>query len=261
MCGKQCQLVKFISSLKLGDDTRSRRVGIVYRKQIQQQLVLEPHPAWFVAGMFSAQLRPLLPNLDDVRYVSMALAFTAETLLFSFHLMGRDHLDITLHTLLIYSGYGCVIFSVLEMVYRHQLLLGVGRAFCTILMGTWFWQAGFVLYSPLKPTSSATPDNGWDHDDHSSIMMVTCVFCWHMAVIFVLSLCLALAFACWYKRQGLLPDVALVNNGYSHLMNHEEEIKNLTSNDTDEEETELTMETVGVDRAMVNNGTTVHAVS
>ena len=75
-----------------------------------------------------------------------------EGLLFSFHLMGRDMIDTSLHTLLVYTCYACALITLLELHFRHNILVSLGRGFCTLLQGTWFIQTGFILYNPFKST-------------------------------------------------------------------------------------------------------------
>ena len=184
-------------------------------------------------GLLTPSLRRLFPNMEDIRFISLAIAFAAEAILFKFHLMGRDAMDITLHTLLVYAIYGCVIMTLLEFKYRNQPLASLGRAFFTILQGTWFWQVGFILYNPF-----ATPGNdGWDHEDHHHIMLTALIYTWHMAAIFIFSLGVAVGWACVLKKRGELEDFELtmepVSNGYSHLL----------SQDQDEPETVVKLET------------------
>ena len=45
---------------------------------------------------------------------------------------------------------------------------------------TWFWQIGFVLYSP------GTNAWKWDHSSHESLLIVTMIFAWHCGAVFIL---------------------------------------------------------------------------
>jgi hypothetical protein len=51
------------------------------------------------------------------------------------------------------------------------------RTFCVTLQGTWFIQVGFILYNPLP---GAIP---WGDHDHNQIMLITTIFCLHMASV------------------------------------------------------------------------------
>ncbi|KAF3834627.1 hypothetical protein F7725_027185 [Dissostichus mawsoni] len=55
-----------------------------------------------------------------------------------------------------------------------NLVLELLRCTLTLLQGSWFWQIGFVLYSPHGQV--------WDQSDHNNVMFVTMCFSWHLAV-------------------------------------------------------------------------------
>ncbi|CAL4082409.1 unnamed protein product, partial [Meganyctiphanes norvegica] len=129
---------------------------------------------------------PLPPDLD---YVSAVLGFCMEGLLFYYHLHGRAPMDVQVHMLLFYVVACCAISTALEMKYKHNVLPALGRIYFTLLQGTWFYQIGFILYPP-----GAEP---WSQHDHRQMMIVTLVFAWHNAVIFVF---MALAGTLIYMR-------------------------------------------------------------
>uniref|UniRef100_A0A0P4WI36 Transmembrane protein 45B n=1 Tax=Scylla olivacea TaxID=85551 RepID=A0A0P4WI36_SCYOL len=43
--------------------------------------------------------------------------------------------------------------------------------------GTWFYQIGFILYPPVGRM--------WSQEDHRQMMLVTLLFAWHNATVFV----------------------------------------------------------------------------
>ena len=144
----------------------------------------------------------IFPNHHDITYVFVITAYTVEALLFKFHLYGRESVDVLVHTLLLYSVYGCVIATAAEMRNRESILAVMGRAFFTMLQGTWFWQAGFILFPPLShPWGGADSHEGHDHE---YMMIITCAFIWHMAAILLLMLAVGSFIGCYYKRRGLL---------------------------------------------------------
>lgn len=108
------------------------------------------------------------------------IAFMIEAFLFAFHLHSRAPLDIRIHVLLVYAIFGCAIFCALEMIWPHQVLLTYGRILFTCLQGTWFWQAGFILYPPVD-----SPAFIWDRCNHEQVMTVTMMFCWHLILILI----------------------------------------------------------------------------
>ncbi len=180
-------------------------------------------------GLIAPTLKTLVPNMDPFRYLSLALAYTAEALLFKFHLFGRDDLDIMVHTLLLYAIYGCIVFTVAEMTHPTQVLLSLGRAFFTVLQGTWFWQVAFILYNPIPGHST-----DWDHHDHHHMMLITCYFTWHVGVIFLFILLCMIGWSCVYRGAGYLDesDITMedinINKGYSHLISHADDEKDVT---------------------------------
>nr|XP_045598378.1 transmembrane protein 45B-like [Procambarus clarkii] len=120
------------------------------------------------------------PLPKDLDYVSAILAFLIEGFLFLYHLHGRTPMDVQVHMYLVYVVAGCVVATGLEMYHRRSVLPALARVYFTLLQGTWFFQVGFILYPPVGQK--------WTEDDHSQMMIVTLIFCWHCAVVFVLML-------------------------------------------------------------------------
>lgn len=178
----------------------------------------------------------LMPSVDEVLYISLALAFVAEAALFKFHLFGRSGIDVLIHTLLLYVLYASAACTLLEMRYRRSVLLPLCRSFFTIVQGTWFWQAGFFLYNPLSGNAWSGPYDMHGHsvseqhlsaaDEkamHETMLFMVCTFAWHMAAIFILIITIGSLIGCGYKCQtgsdqmSLLPSKDPATNGYSML--------------------------------------------
>ena len=153
--------------------------AVIYPRNIQHSVMYAFFMLWGLLELFKTCLKKWLPIVENLGYLSFALANLVEGLLFSFHLMGRDMIDTSLHTLLIYTCYACALITVLELFFRYNILASLGRGFCTLLQGTWFIQTGFILYSPFK---ESTP---WDPEDHSHIMLVACLFALHLGGVFL----------------------------------------------------------------------------
>lgn len=119
-----------------------------------------------------------LPHKID--FVCGIFAFAIEAILFQFHLHGRDQLDIQLHTLLVLAIYGCVFSCILEYMNPHNVLYTYSRILFTFLQGTWFCQAGFILYPPWKFL-----ENRWNAENHQHIMFITTSFMWHFFFILI----------------------------------------------------------------------------
>lgn len=133
---------------------------------------------------------------EGLDYMVGAMAYGVEGLLFTQHLHGRSPMDIQLHELLYYSIFSCMISALLEMRYRGSVLAILTRSFFTLLQGTWFIQAAFVLYNPIQ---GATP---WDLDSHSQMLMVTVYYTWHCAGNFLYMLCIYGLVRAWMNCKG-----------------------------------------------------------
>nr|ACO15733.1 Transmembrane protein 45B [Caligus clemensi] len=117
-----------------------------------------------------ANAKVLPPNLD---YIFGAMAFAGETLLFYWHLHGRNELDIRVHTFLIYVSLACVIFCIVELVNRSDFSIFLLRNGFTIIHGTWFVHVGFILY-PISDTAH------WDPSSHRDLMTIPIYFILHI---------------------------------------------------------------------------------
>lgn len=143
------------------------------------------HVSMYLFYLFSGLVDVLtncrFPFPTDTDYVGLLLAVTVEGLLFHFHLHGRAHLDVLIHTILVYviaAEAACVI---VEMCRKHSSLAALGRGYCGMLQGTWFWQVGFMLYSPLQGSPT------WDVHSHDDMMLAASVFTWHMLASLLLT--------------------------------------------------------------------------
>ena len=134
---------------------------------------------------------PIPPNMD---YISMALATASEGILFKFHTHGRKDLDILLHTLLVYALVANTAAVLIEMKHRHSITAALSRPYFTLLQGTWFWQTGWILYPPF-PWSFQ-----WDQEDHGQMMVATIIFIWHLAIDFLIMLCIG-GLVCFIQKR------------------------------------------------------------
>ncbi|RUS81619.1 hypothetical protein EGW08_010632 [Elysia chlorotica] len=136
-----------------------------------------------------------LPHGTD--YAALALALTVEGLLFVNHLHGRSELDVQLHMLLAYVVFSTVLVLLLEIKFQRSALLSLGRAYLTILQGTWFWAVGVILYMHGKPNTV------WTGDKPMEVMQATIYFTWHASVIFILMLVTSLIMSRIYRGEAV----------------------------------------------------------
>ncbi|XP_047496166.1 transmembrane protein 45B-like [Penaeus chinensis] len=131
-----------------------------------------------LSGVMDLAIHYRLPVPPDVDYVSAVLAFMAEGVLFYYHLHGRSHMDIQIHMFLFYLILSSAVSTIAEMCRKSSVLPALCRAFFTLYQGTWFIQVAFLLYPPPGMAK-------WDEEDHGQMMIVTLIFCWHAALIFI----------------------------------------------------------------------------
>ena len=180
---------------------------------------------FFGLGGILSVLQPSLirpfPEMENLRYIALALAIAVEAVLFKFHLYGRDEMDILVHTLLLYVCYISIIVTLLEMKYRESVLAALSRAYFFLIQGTWFWQVGFILYNPLPGAKE------WDSENHHQLMMVVSIFSWHMGVILIGMMGTGFLICCLYSRKGQYPvtnfGLGNVDNGYAALLDQSED--------------------------------------
>ena len=78
-----------------------------------------------------------------------SLAFWIEGFLFFFHLHGRDELNVRLHVILyilvFVSAFVFFIAAISDQFFHFVAFL---KCYLVSLQGSWFFQAGFVLFGP-----------------------------------------------------------------------------------------------------------------
>uniref|UniRef100_A0A147BNT1 Putative transmembrane protein n=1 Tax=Ixodes ricinus TaxID=34613 RepID=A0A147BNT1_IXORI len=129
-----------------------------------------------MSGILDALTANKSPLPEGTDYAGLMMAFSVQALLFHFHLHGRSPMDVLVHTLLVYTTVAAAACVGIEMAFRRSALAALGRAFFTILQGTWLVQIAFILYYPWSGGHS------WK-DDHQDLMLATAIYTWHMAGI------------------------------------------------------------------------------
>lgn len=152
-----------------------------------------------MSGLVDILLHHGFPLPADTDYVISALAFAVEDLLFMMHLQGRTPMDVLIHTLLVYAIHSSFLICLVEMKHRNNVIVSLTRAYVVLLQGTWFWQAGFILYNPVPGAGK------WNEEDHMQMMVVTMMFTWHMAVDFIVILSIGLLVGIVSRCRGSEP--------------------------------------------------------
>ncbi len=176
-------------------------------------------------------LKPVLtknvPEIEDVCYLTLAMSFFVEGILFKFHLFGRDNLDVVLHTLLIYVIFLSVLITLVEIKYKNSVLVTLSRAYLTLLQGTWFWQLAFILYNPIHGITQ------WDSEKHENMMLVVCIFTWHMAAVLLGMMGIGMVIAFINRRSQSYPYItglsmqATSGNGYVSLLDQSNDVESV----------------------------------
>ncbi|RWS24978.1 transmembrane protein 45B-like protein [Leptotrombidium deliense] len=149
-----------------------------------------------------------MPVPQGSDYLTMALACFIEGLLFYFHLHGRTMLDILVHQLLLVAIIASFFACLIEWKYRNNVLSILFRSSAALLQGTWFYQVGFILYNPIPGAEK------WEPENHSQIMLVTAIFCWHIAGVLLLTT--FMAFICWLRHGAVCVQNKKMNAASDH---------------------------------------------
>lgn len=136
-------------------------------------------------------LFPLPPKFD---YLVLSLAFWFEGFLFFFHLHGRDKLNVRLHTflyILVFVTAAVFLVAVISDQFVH--FVGFLRAYLMSFQGSWFFQAGFVLFGP----------NPWKNSS-SNVEFLGIMFAFHALTWFVVHLVFRIvSYHCYIKKNQL----------------------------------------------------------
>ena len=123
-------------------------------------------------------LAPLPPKFD---YLVLSLAFWFEGFLFFFHLNGKDELYVRVHTILyILVFVTALVFLLAAISDQFMNFVGFLKAYLLSLQGTWFYQAGFVLFGTFGT-------NAWKFSP-SNLELLGIVFAFHAMAWFVIHL-------------------------------------------------------------------------
>lgn len=130
----------------------------------------------------------IMPNLD---YPALCLAFSAEAVLFHYHLHGRDPINVALHQLLFLAAVFCAFTIFAEALQRKSLMAALVRCYAMLLHGVWLWAIGFALV--YWPRGNAA-------DDAHHVMLVALAFVWCAAAC--LPVVAAVLWLAWYCNNG-----------------------------------------------------------
>ena len=103
-----------------------------------------------------------------------SFAFFSEALLFHYHVHGRDSFNTTIHNILVVIATFCATCSFLRMLNPRNLLLNTCVAGGMLMQGTWFFQAGFILYGKYSV---------WKWQSPSLVHFTAILAVWHFLTV------------------------------------------------------------------------------
>lgn len=152
---------------------------------------------FFLVALVELLLHYGVPLPKDLDIIAGCLAFAAEALLFYFHGHARDPVEIQIHVFLVLAIVGTIPAGIFELVQQEkQVYATLMRAYFTFLQGSWFYTAGFLLYSPFHEHYEQSKDP----DAHRTAMLIAYYFAMHMAGALFLLIILALP-AYWTSKR------------------------------------------------------------
>lgn len=155
----------------MGEYLTGFKEGVFQMDNLQHMTMYSFFLLYGLSQFLTATSFPLPANVD---YFCMGMAYGVQLLLLFFHLHGKTHLNVHLHILLIVICFLALVGVFCEWHWKSAPLAALVRPFFTLVMGAWFWQIGFILWSPLP---FAQP---WKDHDHNETMLITALFCWHL---------------------------------------------------------------------------------
>ncbi|KAM4887240.1 transmembrane protein 45A-like isoform 2-T2 [Thomomys bottae] len=130
----------------------------------------------------------------------LANAFLVNAFIFYNHTHGRQMVDILVHQLLCLASFLAGLVAFLELLFTKSIVLELLRSSLTILQGSWLWQLGFVLFTPIGGPA-------WDLNDHNNSLFLIICFCWHYAVTYIIMgvVSVAVTWVVKWKVKNLCP--------------------------------------------------------
>jgi hypothetical protein len=68
---------------------------------------------------------------------------------FHAHMHGKQPVETMLHILPTSVMYVCAVAGTIEIFLPHNFMASLARIYCVLVLGTWFFQASFILYLPF----------------------------------------------------------------------------------------------------------------
>ena len=141
-----------------------------------------------------------LPQQTSMLFLS--LAFVVEGVQFSLHTMGRDALNIQVHSILTYAIFACAFFSVLRIFDATHVVINLGLSSCILLQGLWFIQAGFIMYGGFLDEKTAAEISVGGHPDlHRYLGLAGAIFSVDLILIAVWTVLVWIALSAYFNSR------------------------------------------------------------
>ena len=231
ICGKTIKLdswlVMIFCAIGMAIEIHSAVVGTNETKMNAAMQHIVMYFCFFTSGLASLIVPRLPPLLDSetVTYIAYALSTIVEGILFIFHTKGQEAQEKTVHLLLIFTIFAQLVAILFEMRHRSNIYVSVSRAFFIMLQGTWFIQVSFLLFPPMTDFWGRLPQPKLEGEElHSTVMFLACLYCWHVAGLFILVLlCCWLPFCC--RRTKPSPHLPTTSNDHFEENNNCEDVQ------------------------------------
>ena len=131
------------------------------------------HISLYSSFMLSGIIDLLSICIELPRAVSqlfLCFALYSESLLFSFHVHGRNPFNTSVHLLLLIFVIASAVFATVRLFNPRNLFINAGFSCCMILQGTHLIQAGWILYGGIQ----------WDYEWHENLKFICALSVWQL---------------------------------------------------------------------------------
>ncbi|CAF1123361.1 unnamed protein product [Adineta steineri] len=177
-------LIELIAGFNRVVDTETGRVSYFEGANNLQHFGM--YFMFFLVGVIELLIHYKFPLPKNFDIAAGGLAFSSEALLFYFHGHARDPVEVQIHVFLVLAISATVVCGVFELSQQEKKVYAtLMRGYFTVLQGSWFYTAGFILYSPFHEHY----DQSKDPDAHRTTMLIAYYFVLHIAItLFILLL-------------------------------------------------------------------------
>lgn len=150
-------------------------------RKLEQIQHMSIYGIFIVHGIIDILMSYGIPLPKGLDFLSAIGCFLWYGFSFSFHahMHGKEALETMIHVLPVYVMYATAVAGIVEVLNPHLFLASLARVYSVLLLGTWFFQASFIMYVPYPwPGSDLNPK--WDQTDVRNVHFLVATFGYHM---------------------------------------------------------------------------------